>query len=263
MTNIVTVRKFSRSLGHPKGAYWEISDATALAGCIAKIALGQWKHAESLLDKARILYPHLPTLPVDSAKNLLVVPSGQDPWHRDGWIFQCISWIAAVEASEGPVRQPHMILAHKGFDGLQLVLNKDGSKVRQLLVFEDKATSAPRDMIRTDVWPSFGLLHGGERNSELSAEFSALLERAPDVDVVAAANTVFRDDGLAYRAALTVGASHGTDEGIIRLFKGFDGVVPGRRRKRRGHVLYLGDLRGWMQEIADLTLLEIDRLAGV
>lgn len=263
MTNIVTVRKFSRSLGHPRGAYWEIADDAALAQCIAKIALGQWKHAESLLDRARLLYPQLPLLPVESAKSLLVVPPGQDPWHRDGWIFQCISWIAAVESSEGPVRQPHMILAHKGFDGLQLVLNKDGSKVRQLLVFEDKASGTPRAMIRSDVWPSFGSLHGGERNSELSAEFSALLERSPGVDVVAAANTVFRDDGMAFRAALTVGASHSTDAGVTRLFKGFDGVVPGRRRKRRGHVLYLTNLRAWMQEIADLSLLEIDRLASV
>jgi hypothetical protein len=72
-----------------------------------------------------------------------------------------------------------MILAHKGFDGLQLEIDTSNGFVTAAVIFEDKATDNPRDTIRDEVWPDFKLLEAGERENVLSADVSALLITRP------------------------------------------------------------------------------------
>ena len=77
------------------------------------------------------------------------------------------------------IRAPHMILAHKGFDGLQLEVDAATGVVTAAVIFEDKATSNPRQTITNDVWPEFKLLEEGDRENVLTADVSSLLRRAP------------------------------------------------------------------------------------
>ncbi len=107
----------------------------------------------------------------------LTVAEGADPWHRDGWIFQTISWIAAHRTEKGVVvRAPHAIPAHKGFDGMQLRLDEAGKAVTAMVIFEDKATDDPRKTLRTKVWAGIRALEAGQRMPELVQETTSILE---------------------------------------------------------------------------------------
>src|SRR5208337_3361298 len=101
------------------GSTWSVEDEDVLADQIARIALGQSRHVQRILAGANFGPPATTANAAIGAVELLTV-AGEDPWHRDGWVFQAMSWIAAYGATPGGIiRSPHMILAHKGFDGLQ------------------------------------------------------------------------------------------------------------------------------------------------
>ncbi|GAA5196552.1 hypothetical protein [Microbacterium jejuense] len=246
-----------------RGRAWEPRDLEALARAIADLALGQWRHVEALLHSTEGWDATGANYAVDGAIQLLTVPPGKDPWHRDGWVFQLISWIAAVEENQGPARMPQMEQASKGFDGLQLVVDRKSGYPSRLIIFEDKATSAPRDMVRDDVWPSFEAVEAGERNPALAAEVGYLLERVSGADVPAAVDRLMRDASRrAYRVSVTVGSHHARAEAFNGLFDGFEEVVPGARSRRHGNVLEVTDLREWMNLLCTraIELLEEQRV---
>lgn len=86
---------------HCVGDHWTVGDLELLARLIAIIAMGQAKHAARIIAD---LQPAVPALTIDvlrvDAKQRLTVtgdtPEKQDAhrWHRDGLIFEVISWIA-------------------------------------------------------------------------------------------------------------------------------------------------------------------------
>ncbi|PWB98222.1 hypothetical protein [Homoserinimonas hongtaonis] len=234
---------------------WELGDFDALARAIADLALGQWRHVEALLKSASEWGPISEDYAIDSAINSLTVTTGSDPWHRDGWVFQLISWIAAVEADAGPVRAPQMDQASKGFDGLQLIFDTAGANVSHVLIFEDKATDSPRDTVRDDVWPSFRNLEEGQRNSALSAEVASLLDRVPGIDVPKTVDRIMREPAArAYRVSVTAKSFHADHETLRDLFKGFDEAVAGEPTRRRANVFKVEDLRPWMKELCTCAI---------
>jgi hypothetical protein len=163
------------------GDTWTVDDEGVLADQIAHVALGQSLHVQRILTGANIAAPPTTATTAAGAIKLLSV-SGVDPWHRDGWMFQAMSWIAArVKSPDGVIRPPHMIHAHKGFDGLQLELDKDGGVIAAV-IFEDKATDNPRDTIRDEVWPDFKKLEAGENENVLTAEVVALLQTRASIN---------------------------------------------------------------------------------
>ena len=247
---------------HFRGRYWVLKDLDALALAIADLALGQWAHVEAILRTSGDWIEADANYAIDAAVHDLTVPAGKDPWHRDGWMFQMISWIVAVEAGAGPARPPQMDLASKGFDGLHLRTSRDGSKIKRLIIFEDKATDSPRDTVRDDVWPSFAKLEKGERNHALAAELAYLVERVEGADPREAVNQVMRSpEGRAYRVSITVGRHHGNAPEFNGLFNGYEGVVSGDRRRRYANVFEIEPLRAWMADLATraIALLEARR----
>jgi hypothetical protein len=197
-----------------------------------------------------------------AAIDLLTVPAGADPWHRDGWIFQTISWLAATRASPDPlIRAPHMILAHKGFDGLQLEIDTASGLVAAAVIFEDKATDNPRDTIRDEVWPEFKLLEAGDRENVLSADVSALLITRPDIDTDKAIEKIIWKQIRRYRVSITVGATHASSAGRERLFRGFDTIAGGDVQRRRGEILYIEQLRPWMASLATVAINRLTTMA--
>ena len=245
------------------GWRWTIADEADLARKVAMVALGQYRHVAQILagiDKKR---PPTREEAATAAITRLTVPRGGDPWHRDGWVFQTISWIAAHRTERGVVaRAPHAIEAHKGFDGMQLRLDKHGESVTAIVIFEDKATDFPRKTIREDVWDGIRLLEKGERMPELTHEATTILEAHqsffPALDVDKAIETILWQEVRDYRVSITTSDSHASDAARKKLFKGFDTVAPGNSSRRRADTMHFEDLRAWMDQFCKATVAQIE-----
>lgn len=242
------------------GRAWTFVDENLLAQQIARVALGQARHVQKILAGANLAPPPTSESTAAGAIALLTVASGE-PWHRDGWMFQVISWVAAnLTEPDSIIRCPHMILAHKGFDGLILRVDKKTNKVVAVVIFEDKATDNPRDTIRDEVWPDFRKLESGDRENVIVAEVTSLLETRPDVDPDAAIENVIWKNVRQYRVGITIGASHANEAGRLRLFRDYDQVVDGDLSRRCGETFYIENLRPWMKALATKAVSVVQAL---
>lgn len=240
-----------------KGYLWTINNENELARLVARVYLGQARHVEKILRK---LQPGDVTIPasdgaVSGAKKLL----GGAADHRDGLLFQTISWIVAQrDAANGSlIRLPHLIRAHKGFDGLQIDVSGK-QELTALVIFEDKATTKSRDTVRDEVWPSFKELEAGERENELMQETTALLDRAVNLDGDKIVHGIVWDQIRKYRLSITGEPTHSNAVRFKKLFRDYETVVPGNTDKRAAAVLCLSDLRTWMTGFAKRVEKAID-----
>lgn len=244
------------------GSTWVVPDTDALAVLVSRIAVGQARHVERILSGVSLGPPSTSASAAAGARKLLTV-TGADPWHRDGWLFQAMSWIAANCSAPGCViRAPHMIHAHKGFDGLQLELDLAAGTVTAAIIFEDKATENPRATVLAKVWPDFKALEAGAEEHVLTAEVTSLLRTVPAIDADAAIEAILWSDVRRYRLAVTIDVDHADDAGRAGLFKGFDGVAPGDRDRRRGETFLAPNLRPWMQHLAERSIAAVDQWAA-
>jgi hypothetical protein len=233
------------------GCSWEIGDENELAERIALVAVGQSRHVAKILSGVAGAPAPTTAATRNAAIKLLTVPAGADPWHRDGWLFQTMSWLVASQANPNALlRAPHMILAHKGFDGLQLELDDVDGGVTAAVIFEDKATDHPRQTIKNEVWPDFEALEAGERENVLTADVSSLLSTRAGIDTDKAIEQVIWNQVRRYRVSITVGSAHSTPIGRQRLFKGYDSVAVGALQRRRGEIIHIPQLRPWMASLA-------------
>jgi hypothetical protein len=249
-----------------QGCAWTVADEQELAERIALVALGQSRHVAKILSGIKVIPPSTTASARIAAIKLLTVPAGADPWHRDGWLFQTMSWLVASQANPSSlIRAPHMILAHKGFDGLQLELDAESGVVIAAVIFEDKATDNPRHTIRSEVWPEFQLLEKGDRENVLTADVSSLLGTRPEIDPDKAIENVIWKNVRRYRISITVDNTYSTVAGRKRLFKGYDEIATGDVSRRRGEVLLLPELRPWMALLADqaISFLREKEMANV
>lgn len=236
------------------GCSWTVEDVDALAEQIARVAVGQAEHVANILAQAGLAEAATTAEAIKGAVTLLTV-AGVQPYHRDGWMFQVMSWIAAHRHTPGGlIRAPHMILAHKGFDGIQIDLDKNSGAVTAVVVFEDKATENPRDTILSEVWPEFRDIEAGMKQNVLVAEVTSLLKAAPHPDPTMAVQKVIWADARRYRVSITIENDHTTERGRVQLFSGYDKAVPGDRTRRRGETLLVPDLRAWMATLAELVI---------
>lgn len=246
-----------------EGSEWVVADEHALAIQVARIAVGQYRHVSKILLGAGASFATVTQAAKKDAIALLSLKPDEKPWHRDGWVFQAISWIAAHNDGGVAIRVPHLIKAHKGFDGLKLELS-DAGEVTAVVIFEDKATDNPRATIRDDVWPGIARLEQGERSNELGQEVSALLEAQlksfPDLDVDAAVEEIAWKEARRYRVAITVDKPHSTAAPRVALFKGFDSYAPGDASRRRAETMLVPNMRPWMQAFANLVIVKINDL---
>lgn len=239
------------------GSTWAVQCEATLADQIAGVALGQSRHVEKILSGANLE-------PAASSKSaargaIQLLTADGEPWHRDGWMFQVMSWIAARTATPaGIIRSPHMIAADKGFDGLQLDIDASDGKVSAIVVFEDKATENPRETIRKEVWPDFKLIEQGDRENVLTAEVSALLQMHPHLDQDAAIQSIIWNQVRHYRVSITVDNTHANEAGRRGLFRGYEAIVPGALAKRRAETFVVDDLRTWMANLATLAILSVN-----
>jgi hypothetical protein len=243
-----------------QGNTWAIPNAVELADQIARVAMGQSRHVEKILAGTSLKFPA--SSPGAKKAAIKLLTAADDPWHRDGWMFQVMSWIAAHTSDpSGIIRPPHMIPAHKGFDGLQLEVDSATGTVTAVVIFEDKATDRPRETIRNEVWETFKKLEEGEEDNLLTAEVGALLQTQPQLDPAIAIENIIWKQARHYRVCITVGRTHSTEAGRSSLFQGYDLVAAGQVERRRGETFHVENLRGWMQELADSAIASIFALS--
>jgi hypothetical protein len=236
------------------GCSWAVDNVDVLAEQIARVAVGQAEHVADILAQAGLAEAATTAEAIEDAVELLTVAGGA-PYHRDGWMFQVMSWIAAHRHTPGGlISVPHMILAHKGFDGIQIDLDSDTGAVTAVVVFEDKATENPRAKIREDVWPDFRNLEAGKKQNVLAAQVTTLLKAASHPDPNTAVQKVIWADARRYRVSITIENGHATEEGRAQLFADYDEVAPGDRWRRRGETFLVPNLRDWMATLAELAV---------
>ncbi|MGJ4889313.1 hypothetical protein ACQR1Y_14025 [Bradyrhizobium sp. HKCCYLRH3099] len=246
------------------GGSWTITDDDALAELIARVALGQSRYVRRVLRETGFAVPDAKETELAGALKLLTSTDPKAPWHRDGWMFQVISWIAArLQNPQGLIAPPHMIHAHKGFDGLHVTVDPKTSQVTSVVICEEKATENARKMVRDRIWKEFQEMQNGTRDNELAAEVTRLLETAKGVDVDAAVETIVWKNARYYRIAITIDEEHKGTDGYRKLFDGYDVVVAGDVARRRGEVLYLSDMRAWMAKLAQRAAKKANAMVAV
>lgn len=240
------------------GATWVIEDENKLAKLIALVAMGQDLSVEKILRSTGNLPSDYPNNSFASARKFLTVESGNQTDHRDGWLFQTVSWIAAhLTNKESFIQAPQMIHADKGPDGL--IVEFGDEKVASVVICEDKATKNPRKEIRSSVWPLFKKYETGDLNSSLISSVTSLLKGCPSLDPVKVVTNIFWDEQRAYRIAVTIHDKKYSDEdGRRKLFKNYETTVCGDIKRRRVEVVYFDDMRQRLANIADKAVKYID-----
>lgn len=242
-------------------AAWEVDDSGA-AQLVADIALGQIRYVNYVLvelgsDAPARQFGRLDA--IDGARQLLSTANPEQPFHRDGWLFQTLSWIASRLTNPTALAlPPHSRHAHKGFDSLEVQMSEDGAGISRIVIGEDKATINPRATIREDVWESIRLLEQGKRRNEVVADVSALLDPQTSIDDLDAIDRLIWQDTIAYRVAITVDSSRSPAMHAKRVFRGFENIVVGDDERREVAVLPLDDLREWMNGIAEEAIRYLD-----
>jgi hypothetical protein len=245
-----------------RGTAWTVQDEDELARLVGHVYLGHYRHVETILRQLRPEGRTVTGTAAEEAKRKLQVPTGAKPWHRDGLLFQAISWIAAHQASsdkKSVFSLPHLIPAHKGFDGLELEL-AENEDVRALVLFEDKATENPRKTITDEVWPELDGLHSGKRETELMQELTALLERAKVDDPDAVVEKTIWKQVRKFRVSITGKDGQDKQVDFEKLFSGYDTTTPGLDQSaRRAEVFCRTDVRQWMDDFAKRVANAIDQ----
>lgn len=240
-----------------EGCTWSVPSVDELANAIAIIAVGQALHVANILQAAGLAAQPSTKGAVKGAIKLLA--SSGNIAHRDGWMFQVMSWLAAQLHTPGAMMNtPHMIHAHKGLDGLQVSI--DGSeKVEAVVLFEDKATENPRSMVTSKVWPEFRDFEAGENEHLVVAEVTQLLKASGHSAPQKAVADIMWAQVRRYRLSITDQQS--TDLSQAKLFKGYAKHVPGGVERRRAEVFEVIGLRKWMDDLAKVAIKKAESLA--
>ncbi len=154
---------------------------------------------------------------------------------------------------------PHLRPAEKGFDALLVPLDSSGGAMSGIIICEEKATSSPRAKIAQEVWPSIDNLESGERDAELTAELTAILERynVQNIEqIVADAHWLNRK---AYRVSVTITPADEPDAVRRKVFEGFNNRAQGDLWRRRAETLTLTNLRAWMNDFSAKVIAAIQR----
>lgn len=254
---------------HCTGSRWEAADIDLLARLVAIIAMGQAAHAASIINALASGSPAFNHKDLRArARQSLTVTGSTDEQrdarrhHRDGLIFEAISWGAArQENSKALLRDPHISSTTQGLDGL--MIEKSGSEITRTTIFEDKCSNNPRDKFRDEIMPAFQAHHRNERATELLATAAALLQQAglDGTKAVKAADRVLDKEYRAYRASLTVTSNHDSDARRKSLFKGYESLDEINAGQRLGAVLITADnLRDWFDDLANRAIAYINSL---
>ena len=245
------------------GYVWQIHDVALLASVLAELVMGDHIHAAEVLTGIAGEKPKRTKELLDQAIAEIAKPPASEPerYHRDGWLFQLISWTAArtVASPQALIKAPPPIKTQKGFDGI--IVDIAAGSPSSLVICEDKATENPRHMITSKVWPEFTEIEARERDRELNSEVSTLLLQLPAESRKAVAEEVFWKERKHFRIAITASDSEASPDARRDLFEGFDACVSGDPlKRRRAEVISIPSLREWMDGLCALIVVALENM---
>jgi hypothetical protein len=250
--------------GDVAGLEWTVEDFEGLAALIAVIALGQAQHAADIiaeLEPGGAAYTEADL--VEDAKVQMQI-WGTSPEkrqasrdRRDGFLFECISWIVARQSGDARtfLKDPHLDASTHGLDGLVLQLAPKKPEIMRAIICEDKCTSNPRGKFRDDVLKTFGEHHRNKRARDLVANAVELIRDSGlrGKAAVLAAARVTDKSIRCYRAALTTGTLVTNER--RRLFAGYAELDGIDQAQRIGATMPLTQpLREWFQSLAEAVI---------
>ena len=148
--------------------------------------------------------------------------------HRDGLLFQHVSWIAAnMRLPNAKATPPHVRQADKGFDGVLLEVDPAHAGLSRIVLCEDKASIKPRALVTQSIWPEIKLIQANKKDREILAALTAILDTMPGVDREAVIDATEWHRARQFRVALTVGGDQIKDGGYQHIFAGFEGAAGG------------------------------------
>lgn len=241
---------------HCEGKNWYVRDEDTLVKHLAYLVVGQHRHVSRILRKLGGSAVQIQLTEVDVAERKLKVLPGAPTYHRDGWLFQLISWIVLVErlGSKGYVDAPHPIQAQKGIDTLGFsIKGKDPKGVGEVFVGEEKATDHPRKTFKNDVISEFEAIARGERNSEIRSRLSTIIDT---IGVAEDQKKKLIEQGIwtrnfCYRCC--IGTTTSSLPSKTSVFDGFAKAL-GKKSKRLGELLLQDDFRMYLDTLAGKVL---------
>jgi hypothetical protein len=245
-----------RQSPHATEFTWTLQDVRALACIVADVALGQVEHAESILQAAPVSSNDPPT--AQNIEEAIRMVENMPVEHRDGWMFQVISWVAwHAEGEMTIIRAPLPTATRQGFDGVSVSLIEENTVIESVMVSEDKATLNPRDMVRDKVLPDFGRLAKGELESQVRAELVALIKAGGFQPSSILKQGDWRNRK---RFRASVCTSHSSLPTAVELYEGFETTAPGDAGIRRGHRLLFDDMRAFFEMLAGEVIASLEAL---
>ena len=186
-------------------------------------------------------------------------------WHRDGLLFQHLSWIVARQSMpKAYMTAPHVRHADKGFDGFIIEFNETQERLERIILCEDKASTNPRSIITSSVWKEIEAILRGERDDEVLADLTTLLKGVPGLDaegVEDVVDAIFWDEARQFRVCVATGEDHRREGGFGHILKGFEGVAPGVAGSWIGGVLAFRDVRDGLNCLAEDVVARVRELS--
>lgn len=250
------------------GHRWLVSNEDVLARLVAQVMLGQYKNAEAILHKLEPQLVKVPQGALQQAISALTLPPGTGDeaarWHRDGLVFQHISWVAAIteHGKRLAIAPPHARPANKGFDSLFVLLKDTGDAEEMIVICEDKATINARKMITGKVLPEIKAIERGERDAELTSELTTLLSMYAVTNSKAILESGIWAERKQYRISITIHKSEDSDGARKAIFKGYDKVANQMHVVRRSGTFAQDDIRQWMEQFCLKVITHCHTIAG-
>lgn len=261
---------------------WSISDLKELANALAWLYVRKPKHAANVIAKLAPGFAAFPGNEFQAARNLLRIKiddisedlQSGDPAirkkaedkrdvrieHRDGLLFQHISWVAAkLKYPLSHLSAPHVRPADKGFDGVVIAIDANTS-LGSVILCEDKATTDPRKLVTQSIWKELAIVHAGEKDLEIHDAVTALLDKIDGVDGERALEGISWQKLRHYRVALTAPESKKRKSGYAHIFSGFDEIAKGNLNTRIAEYIALPDVRIFLNDLAARVIAALDEL---
>jgi hypothetical protein len=246
------------------GTQWTVLNENQLANLVAVVLLGRARHAARVIQGAELRH-----LPVGALKQRLraqlEVPADEQPYHRDGLLFEIICWVAAHQSSVAGelIADPHLVATHQGMDGLKIAVSPAGLLTRAT-IYEQKCTTNPRATFRGAILPAFREYLDQKRDNQLTQTANALLAQLQLTEeqerLVYHQLVVSRP--FNFCANVTVEPGQYLKDDCITLFADYSDLTP-NIAERHGNTLPLDDVRVWFANFAALVVDKIEAVPNV
>jgi hypothetical protein len=243
------------------GRQWSVADDDYLAAIVALVLIGRAQHAERVLAGTQQNVAFVADAMKEQLRFQLQTPAGPRTYHRDGLLFEIISWVVARITGEVDevISTPHLKSTTQGLDTIKVGFDAGTRTLTRVVIHEQKCTVHPRDEFRDNVLRSFREWREHKRDNQLVQAVLGLLDRfnLTDTEQLAVYDRLVQIHPLAFQAALTVTPPPFGTADCVSLFAGYNGITPDVA-DRLGDTFPLDDVRAWFAAFATLVWQKIE-----